>query len=102
MHTGDDGEAMNIRHRLSNYFLLMACRFSSVRLFRRAAAGIARFIHGPLNPEQLYAKEPVMEQRLMRAKPRKCARPDTSMLPDAHPEDSDLEEWLAKEAGCAQ
>jgi hypothetical protein len=89
---------MHIRHRLASYLLLLACRLSHARFFRRAASWVARLIQGPLNPEELYAKSPVMEQKLVRGKPLKNARPDTAMLPDAHPESSELEKWLAKEA----
>lgn len=89
-----------IRHRLANYFLLMVFKLCHVQFIRRAAAWIARTMRGPINPEGFYAKEPVMEQRLLRAKPLKNARPDVSTLPDARPEDSDLEKWLAGEAQC--
>lgn len=90
------------RHRVAHYLHLLACKLSSGRLFRRVAAWAARLIHGPLNPEELYAKEPVMEQRLVRGKPLKNARPNSSTLPDAHPESSELEKWLAEEAQCGQ
>ena len=93
---------MNIRHRLARYILSVACKLSHARFFRRAAAWVARLVQGPLDPERLYSKEPVMEQRLVRMKVPKKARPDTATLPDAHPESSDLEKWLSEEAKCAQ
>jgi hypothetical protein len=90
---------MRIRHRLANYFLLMVFKLCHVRMVRRAAARVAKVIQGPLDPERLYAKAPVMEQRLMRAKPLKNARPDVSHLGElVGPQE--LEKWLAEEASA--
>jgi hypothetical protein len=90
-----------IRHRVASYFLLLVCRLTSIRLLRRAASSVARVVCGPLDPERLYIRRMVRVMSLPRAAPTvPSARPDTATLPDAHPEDSDLEKWLAEEARC--
>ena len=58
-----------IRHRAANLFL---------RLTGNIAHPIARFICGPLNPEELYVEEPLKEGKIHRAAPRKSARPDVT------------------------
>ena len=92
-----------LRHRLAAWFLLVACRihrYFYARWFMRAAIVVGRFIHGPLDPERLYSKKPVRVISLPRARAVPVVRPDVSVLPDCHPEDSDLEKWLAQEAQC--
>lgn len=93
------------RHRVANLFLLFVCRlhcYIHVRWLPRAGAAVARFIHGPLDPERLYTKTHCKEISLSRLHPIKRVQPDVSALPGAHPEDSDLEKWLSEEARCAQ
>jgi hypothetical protein len=82
---------MNIyvfRHWAATSFMLVASR-------------IARVIHGPLNPEKLYSKTPVMEQRIARAPRNKSVRPTNSRMSEMDEPDSPavnaFEAWLTED-----
>lgn len=60
---------------------LLRLRHRLALLIMRVSIRIARFIHGPLNPEELYVKQPLMEypiHRLPRVK--RDARPRVSSI----------------------
>jgi len=69
-----------LRHRLANFILRVATR-------------IARFIHGPLNPEGLYVKKPLMEYPVYRLpRVKRDARPRVASIREFSDETGKLRE----------
>jgi len=98
-----------LRHRAANIFLRTGMTITGGTM-RFVIKPIARFICGPLNPDELYTERYVKEQPLVRGKPTKSVKPSTKnpcvgefIPPNEDGElearnETDLEEWLGAEA----